>query len=55
MMTQMGRMEDWGGREAQERRDICVYIIYMADSRCCTAESNTPLERNYIPIKTKPE
>ena len=26
-----------GGREVQEERDICVHI---ADSHCCTAETN---------------
>ena len=29
-----------GGREAQERGDIC---ILTADSHCCTAETNTAL------------
>ena len=29
-----------GGREAQEGRDICIHI---ADSRCCTGETNTTL------------
>ena len=33
-------MRGGGGREAQERKHIC---IYMAASRCCTAESNTTL------------
>jgi len=29
-----------GGREVQEGREVC---ILMADSRCCTAETNTTL------------
>ena len=29
-----------GGREAQEGGDICIHI---ADSYCCTAETNTTL------------
>ena len=37
-------LEGWGGdggeREAQEVGDICIYI---ADSCCCTAETNTTL------------
>ena len=31
---------EWGGREVQERGDICVLI---ADSLCCTAETSTTL------------
>ena len=38
------------GREAPERVDIC---IDTPDSQCCTAEMNTILYSNYIPIKTK--
>ena len=38
-----------GGKEAQERGDICILIV---ESRCCAAETNTTLESNYIPIKT---
>ena len=30
--------------------DIC---IFMADSCCCTAETNTTLPSNYPPIKNK--
>ena len=30
----------WAGREAQEGGDEC---IHMADSHCCTAETNTTL------------
>ena len=37
-----------GRREAQEGEDICIHI---ADSYCCTAETNTTLQRNYISIK----
>ena len=36
-------LEGWdgeGGREAQEGGDICIHI---ADSLCCTAETNTTL------------
>ena len=37
-------LEGWGGvgggREAHEGGDIC---IHMADSQCCTAETNTIL------------
>ena len=47
-------LEGWdreGGREAQERGygDICIHI---ADSLCCVAETNAPLQSNYTPIKT---
>ena len=38
----------WGGREAQERGNICVHA---ANSCCCTAETNTTLRSNYTPIK----
>ena len=38
------------GKEAQEGGDICMYI---ANSLCCTAETNTILQRNYTPIKQK--
>ena len=44
----MGR--GWGGREAQERGDIC---IPTADSLCCTVETNTILQSTYAPIKNK--
>lgn len=37
------------GREAQEG-DTCMV---MADSHCCTAETNTALQSNYLPIKNK--
>ena len=30
------------GREAQDRRDICIIV---ADSHCCMAETNTTLEK----------
>lgn len=47
-------LEGWdggeGGREAQEGRDVCIHI---ADSFNCTAESNTTLQSNYMPIKKK--
>ena len=38
-----------GGREVQERGDICTPVV---DS-CCTAETNTILQSNYPPIKNK--
>ena len=43
-------LDGWGGggREAQEVGDRCIHI---ADSLHCTAETNTPLESNYTPIK----
>ena len=34
----------------QKGEDIC---IHTADSRCCTAETNTTLWSNYTPIKKK--
>ena len=38
----------WGdGREVQEGGDICINI---ADTFHCTAEINTTLQSNYIPI-----
>ena len=39
MTTQRGKW-DWGGREAQVGRDTCIFV---ADSRCCMAETNTTL------------
>ena len=42
----MGR----SGREAEEAGGICTH---MADSCCCTAETNTTLQSNYSPIKNK--
>ena len=39
---------DLNGKEIQKRGDICIYI---ADSLCCTAESNTTLWGNYTPRK----
>ena len=39
-----------GGREAQERGDICIII---PDSRCCMAETNTASENTDPPIKKK--
>ena len=37
----------WGGREAQERWDICIHI---ADWLHCTAETDTTLQGTYTPI-----
>ena len=39
-----------GWEQAQEGGDICVLI---ADSCCCTAETNTTLKSNYPLIKNK--
>ena len=33
-------LEGWSGREVQEGKDVCIHI---ADSLCCTAETNTTL------------
>ena len=40
----------WGWKGGQEGGDIC---LLMADSHsyCCTAETNTIQESNYIPIE----
>jgi len=35
-----GGMGRGGGRKVPEGEDICIHI---ADSLCCTAETNTPL------------
>ena len=43
-----GEMGD--GKEAQEGGDMCMYI---ANSLCCIAETNTILQSNYTPIKNK--
>ena len=43
-------LEGWGGRVAQEERNIC---IHMAGSSCCTEETNTTLQINNLPIKNK--
>ena len=47
-------LEGWnggyGGKEAPEGGDVCTCI---ADSLCCTAETNTTLQSNYIPLKKK--
>ena len=39
---------DLNGKKIQTRRDTCVPV---ADSLCCTAETNTTLYSNYTPIK----
>ena len=39
-----------GGREVREGGDICIHI---ADSLCCTAETNTAWSKNYNTIKNK--
>ena len=46
----MGGMGRGDEREAQEGWDICIHI---ADPLCCTAETNTTLSNNYIPIIKK--
>ena len=38
------------GREVQEGGDVCIHI---ADTLCCTAETNATLQSNYTPIKDK--
>ena len=39
----------WGHwREAQEGGDTCILI---ADSHCCTTETNAAFENNYPPVK----
>ena len=37
-----------GGWEAQEGGNVC---IHTADSLCCTTETNTTWQSNYISIK----
>ena len=49
VMTQMDRM-GVGGKKAREGGDICIYI---ADSCCCTAETNIILKSNSKPVKNK--
>ena len=39
---------DLHGTEIQKGRDMCICV---ADSLCCTAETNTKLQGNYTPIK----
>ena len=39
--------EGWDGRKVQEGGDACVHL---AESLHCTAENNTMLENNDIPI-----
>ena len=41
---------DLNGKEIQKRGGICVHI---ADSLCCTVETNRTLYSNYTPIKIK--
>ena len=48
LMTQRGRGRRAAGRELQEGGHICIHI---AGSCCCTAETNTTFESNFIPIK----
>ena len=47
-------LEGWaglgGGREVQDRGDICVFRV---DSHCYMEETNTILQSNYPPIKNK--
>ena len=38
---------DLNGKEIQKREDICIHIAVLL---CCTAESNTTLKINYIPV-----
>ena len=46
--TLLNALCDLNGKEIQERGDICIHI---ADSFCCTVETNTILQSNYTPIK----
>ena len=59
-------LEGWvgavGGSLKREEINIYIYIYihthththtHIADSLCCTAETNTTLQSNYIPIETK--
>ena len=39
-----------GGREAQEEGDICML---MADSHCCTAETNSIFKAIILQLKKK--
>ena len=42
-----GDLDGWdggGGREVQEGGDVCIHI---ADSLCCTAETNTIVKQLY--------
>ena len=41
---------DLNGKEIQKRGDICICI---ADSLCCTTETNSTLWSNYTPVKIK--
>ena len=41
-----------GGREVQKGGDICIHI---ADSLCCTAETNIKVWSNYTPKKKRKE
>ena len=41
--------EGWGGRAGG--RLVKEQAYNMADSWCCTAETNTTLESNYIPVE----
>ena len=45
-------LEGWdgGGEGGSRGGDICML---MADSHCCTAQTNKTLYRNYPPIKNK--
>ena len=41
---------DLNEKEIQRRGDTCIHV---ADSLCCTTESNTTLKSNYTPIFNK--
>ena len=41
--------DDLNGKESPESGDV---RIRMADSLCCTVETNKTLQSNYTPIKT---
>ena len=40
--------DDLNGKKIQKTGDTCIHI---ADSLCCTAETNPILQSNYTPIK----
>ena len=44
VVTEVGGMEDGGEREIQEAGDVCIHI---ADTLCCTAETNNIVKQLY--------
>ena len=45
-------LEEWGGRETQEEKNIYIYII-NAHSHCCRAETNTHYRAIVLQFKIK--